>query len=53
VISRVLAVDPAMRYQTAAEFGAALAPHISGGKVEASDLMQKLFGEEFKRENAT
>jgi len=53
VISRVLAVDPGMRYQTAAEFGAALAPHISGGKTEASDLMQKLFGEEFKRENAT
>ena len=30
VIARVLAVDPAQRYQTAAEFAAALAPHIVG-----------------------
>jgi serine/threonine-protein kinase len=52
VISRVLTVDPALRYQTASEFGAAVAPHITGGKVEASEVMQKLFGEEFKRENA-
>ena len=53
VIARVLAVDPAHRYQTAAEFATALAPHISGGKGEASEVMQKLFAEEFKRENAT
>jgi tRNA A-37 threonylcarbamoyl transferase component Bud32 len=53
VIARVLAVDPAHRYQTAAEFATALAPHITGGKGEASEVMQKLFAEEFKRENAT
>jgi len=52
VISRVLAVDPGLRYQTASEFAVALAPHISGGKSEASEVMQKLFAEEFKRENA-
>jgi serine/threonine protein kinase len=52
VISRVLAVDPALRFQTAAEFGAAVAPHIAGAKNEAADLMQKLFGDDFKRESA-
>ena len=30
-----------------------VAPHTGGGKTEASDLMQKLFAEEFKRESAT
>ena len=49
----MLAVDPAQRYQTAAEFAAAVAPHISGGKAEAAALMQQLFAEEFKRESAT
>jgi hypothetical protein len=52
LVLRVLAVDPAMRYQTAAEFAAAVAPHVSGGKAEAGALMQRLFGEEFKRESA-
>jgi len=53
LISRVLAVDPGMRYQTAAEFAAAVAPHISGGKAEASEIMQRLFADDFKREGAT
>jgi serine/threonine protein kinase len=51
LVTRVLAVDPAMRYQTAAEFAAAVAPHVSGGKAEAGALMQELFGEEFRRES--
>jgi len=53
LVARVLAVDPALRYQTAAEFAAAVAPHIAGGKAEAAELMQRLFSEDFKRENAT
>jgi hypothetical protein len=52
VLARVLAVDPGLRFQTASEFGAAVAPHTGGGKTEAADLMQKLFAEEFKRESA-
>src|SRR5262245_12416157 len=52
LVTRVLAVDPGMRYQTAAEFAAAVAPHVSGGKAEAGALMQQPFGEEFKRESA-
>ena len=52
LVTRVLAVDPAMRYQTAAEFAAAVAPHVSGGKAEAGALMLQLFGEEFRRESA-
>jgi hypothetical protein len=51
VVARALAVDPSLRYQTAAEFAVAVAPHITGGKAEASTLMQELFGEEFKRES--
>jgi hypothetical protein len=41
-----------MRYQTAAEFAVAVAPHVLGGKAEAATLMQELFAEEFKRESA-
>jgi serine/threonine protein kinase len=51
LVSRVLAVDPAVRYQNAAEFAAAVAPHVTGGKAEAGALMQELFSEEFKRES--
>jgi hypothetical protein len=52
IVSRALAVDPGLRYQTAAEFGAAIAPYVTGGKAEASAVIQQLFGEEFKRESA-
>jgi tRNA A-37 threonylcarbamoyl transferase component Bud32 len=48
ILMRALAVDPNDRYQTAAEFAAALAPHVAGGKFEAAALMQTLFGEEFR-----
>ena len=52
LVARALAVDPALRYQTAAEFAAAVAPHIEGGKTEAEALMQQLFAEELAREGA-
>jgi serine/threonine protein kinase len=52
IVSRALAVDPGLRYQTAAEFGAAVAPYVGGGKAEAAAVIQQLFGEEFKRESA-
>jgi len=53
IVTRALAVDPGLRYQTAAEFAAAVAPYTSGGKAEAAAIIQQLFGDEFKRENAT
>jgi serine/threonine-protein kinase len=52
LITRALVVDPSLRYQTAAEFAAAIAPHVVGAKAEAASLMQQLFAEEFKRESA-
>jgi hypothetical protein len=50
VLARALAVDPAHRYQNAAEFEAELVPHVTGAKAEAVNLMQRLFGPEFRRE---
>jgi serine/threonine-protein kinase len=52
VLTRALALDPADRFQSAAEFADALGPHIGGAKSEATKLMQSLFGEEFRREAA-
>ena len=52
IVRKVLSVDPTKRYQTAAEFGAALAPHIAGGAAEAGTLMNTLFAEEFRAEEA-
>src|SRR5205814_8675289 len=52
LIARVLAVDPALRFQTAAEFATAVAPHINGGKAEAAALMTNLLGDEFNRDSA-
>jgi hypothetical protein len=52
LLARALVTDPVSRYQSAAEFAAAIAPQIAGAKSEAAALMQQLFGEEFKRENA-
>jgi hypothetical protein len=49
-VVRALAVAPEARYQTAAEFAAALAPFVAGVRVEAAALMQKLFGEELRKE---
>jgi len=52
IVRKALEVDPTRRYQTAAEFGDALAAHVSGGAAEASGLMSTLFGEDFRVEEA-
>ena len=52
ILLRALAIDPAARYQTAAQFAAALAPLASGMKAEAASLMELLFGDELRREAA-
>ena len=52
IFARALAIDPAQRFQSAAEFAHELAPHINGVKAEAASLMQLLFGDELRREAA-
>jgi hypothetical protein len=52
LLLRALAINPAERYQSAAEFAAALAPFVAGAKMEACRLMQMLFGEELGEEAA-
>jgi hypothetical protein len=52
ILMKALAVDPNDRFQTAEEFGAALAPHATGMKPEASSLMELLFGDELRTEAA-
>jgi len=52
IVRKALEVDPTKRYQTAGEFGAALAPHVSGGAAEAGSLMSTLFAEDFRAEEA-
>jgi hypothetical protein len=52
ILARALAADPAERFQSAAEFASALAPHAAGAKVEAAELMRVLFGDELQREAA-
>ncbi len=46
ILQRALAVDSAQRFQSAAEFAAAVAPHAAGAKVEAAALMRRLFDDE-------
>jgi serine/threonine protein kinase len=52
IVRKALEVDPTRRYQSAAEFAAAVAPHVSGGAAQASALMSKLFAEDFRAEEA-
>jgi hypothetical protein len=52
VLRRALTVDPAERFQTAAEFADVLAPHVGGVKSEAAHLMEDLFGDDLRREAA-
>jgi serine/threonine protein kinase len=52
IVRKALEVDPTKRYQTAVEFGAALAPHVRGGAAEAGALMSTLFAEDFRAEEA-
>jgi eukaryotic-like serine/threonine-protein kinase len=48
IVRRALALDPALRYQSATEFAAAVAPHAAGGKTEAAALMRRLFDDELR-----
>jgi hypothetical protein len=52
IVRKALEVDPTRRYQSAAEFGAAVAPYIAGGAAEAGALMSTLFAEDFRAEEA-
>ena len=52
LLARALAVDPALRYQSAADFEAELVPHVTGARAEATALMQRLFGDELRHDNA-
>ncbi len=50
LIRRALEIDPTQRYASAAEFAAAIAPHVAGGPTEAARLMATLFVEDFQKE---
>src|SRR4029453_15686648 len=50
LLLRALQIDPTRRFQTAAEFGAAVAPHVAGGPAQAASLMRSLFGTDFQQE---
>ena len=52
LLRRALQANPADRFQTAREFGAAVALGIGGGAAELAALMQHLFSEDFKAEEA-
>jgi hypothetical protein len=50
LLARALASDPAARFASAAEFAAALGPHIGGGAAQLAALMREEFAEDFRRE---
>ena len=52
LIERALQVDPGARFQSAAEFLAAVAPHLAGGLPAMTELMNRHFAEELRREEA-
>jgi hypothetical protein len=52
IVRKALEVDPTKRFQSAAEFGAAVAPHVTGGAAEAGRLMSTLFDGDFRAEEA-
>jgi serine/threonine-protein kinase len=52
ILRRALAFDPADRYQSAAAFGEELAPYVGAGKQAVARLMQRLFGDEIRRQTA-
>jgi hypothetical protein len=52
IVRKALQVDPNRRYQTAAEFAAALGPHIGGGAGSSASMMSALFAEDFRAEEA-
>jgi hypothetical protein len=52
IVRKALEVDPDRRYQTAAEFAAALAPHTAGGAAAAAATVATLFADDFRAEEA-
>jgi serine/threonine protein kinase len=52
LLERALQVKPGDRFQTAREFADAIADHIGGGASELAKLMDHLFSEDFKEEEA-
>ena len=52
IVRKALEIDPSRRYQSAGEFGAAIAPHVGGGAAEAATLMSTLFADDFRAEEA-
>ncbi len=52
ILKRALARDPADRYQSAEEFGEALALYAGAGKHAIARLMQRLFADEIQRQTA-
>jgi serine/threonine protein kinase len=50
LLTRALMRDPAGRFQTAAEFRAAVAGHITGGENEVAALVNELFGQDLQAE---
>jgi len=52
IVGKALAVERSARYQTAHEFGLAVAPHVAGAAADVARLMQSLFADDFKDEEA-
>jgi hypothetical protein len=52
IVGRALQIDPKQRFQSAADFAAAVAPHVAGAPAEAARLMKELFAEDFQKEEA-
>jgi Protein kinase domain len=52
ILEKALAVDPAARFQDAAEFAAAVAPHVGRGESELAELVNRLFGDDFRNEES-
>jgi hypothetical protein len=52
IVAKALDVDPGKRYQTAAEFAAALAPHTAGGAAASASMIASLFADDFRAEEA-
>jgi hypothetical protein len=52
ILEKALALDPASRYGSARDFADAIAPFVTGVKPEMATLMNALFGEDLRRQNA-
>jgi serine/threonine protein kinase len=52
IVRRALEIDPAKRFQSAADFAAAVATHVAGAPAEAARLMRDLFTDDFQKEEA-